>query len=126
MRGTCSRLQVGCVIADITGRIVQTGYNGTPAGRPHCKHLDDSPCQDAIHAESNAILWAGRNGISVVGCTLYCTHTPCWDCSKQIVTAGIIEVVYGEEYRSQYGITYLRDHLTEERVRQWQAPKIVR
>lgn len=108
-RSTCPRLSVGCVIADASGRIIQSGYNGAPAGLPHCTHAPDSsePCDRAIHAESNAILWAGRNATPVVGATLYTTHSPCLDCAKQIVTSGIARVVYHLPYRSPSGLNFL-------------------
>lgn len=112
-RGTCDRLQVGAVIADSTGRIIQSGYNGAPAGAAHCAHGDvpaPDGCQLALHAESNTILWAGRAGMSVAGHQLYCTHSPCWDCSKQIVVAGIQVVIYAVEYRNRKGRDYLTTH----------------
>lgn len=109
-RSTCSRLQVGCVIASPSGRILASGYNGAPTGLPHCTHPPESgvPCHRAIHAESNAILWAGRNATPVVGATLYTTHSPCLDCAKQIVTSGIAHVVYALPYRSPSGLDFLR------------------
>ena len=171
----CSRKKVGAVIAK-EGRIISTGYNGTPAGWKYrvrcsyCKgkgcHICDNKgylnsstneygkdcgevlvknyCEECkidysdqpeyyyeeycpkcskklireyktnhsitLHAEANAILWAGRQGISCEGATLYCTYSPCSECSKLIMQAGIKRVVYKHRYQDVTGI-YLMDNL---------------
>ncbi len=105
-RATCSRKHVGAVIIDSKNRIVSTGYNGSPAGLPHCddigheiKKIDGrDSCVRTLHAESNALDDAGRRAH---GGTLYVTVIPCYDCSKRIVNAGIKKVVYGEFYQSR-------------------------
>lgn len=109
-RGTCSRLQVGCVITK-NGRILVSGYNGTPSGLPHCVHLisDSGGCTLAEHAERNAVAFAARHGIALDGSTLYTTHSPCLACSMSIVNSGIHEVVYDHEYRIMDGLDLLRD-----------------
>ncbi len=102
-RGTCERLQVGAVLVNADRRVVATGYNGAPAKTPHCPGQDQcvvqingrASCARALHAESNAIDDAGRQAR---GCMIYTTHTPCYDCSKRIVNAGIAGVVYGGTY----------------------------
>lgn len=106
-RGTCSRLQVGAVIAR-DGRTVSSGYNGNPASLKHCEHLDDSPCKTAAHAEENAIVYAARAGVSTSGCTIYCTHAPCTMCARMIINSGIKKVVYQLDYRDSSGIDLLR------------------
>lgn len=106
-RGTCSRLQVGAVVAR-DSRVVSSGWNGSPSGMAHCTHLDDNPCVISVHAEANAIAFAARAGVSTAGTTLYCTHAPCYDCAKLILNAGITRVVYAEKYRSEEGLTLLK------------------
>lgn len=114
MRSTCSRAQVGAVIAR-DGRIISTGYNGAPAGMPHCDHSGDGayrqkqPCQKAVHAEVNAIAWAARVGSATDGAEMYCTHAPCATCAKLIVNAGIATVYFGQDYRNDEGLHLLRD-----------------
>jgi len=105
-RATCDRKWVGAVIVDDRKRIVSCGYNGSPAGLPHCddaghelREIDGrQSCVRTIHAEQNALIEAGP---AARGCTLYVTCMPCHTCAKLVVTAGIKRVVYAEEYRSQ-------------------------
>lgn len=106
-RSTCSRLNVGAVLA-VDSRIVSTGYNGSAAGLPHCVHgAAGEPCTQAVHAEANAVAFAARHGISTAGSTLYVTHSPCLDCAKLLVNAGVERVVYGQLYRAEAGIDLL-------------------
>lgn len=110
-RSTCSRKQVGAVIADARHRIVAAGYNGSPAGTAHCtdedvgclmKEINGRPsCVRTIHAEANAIAHAGHEGYRSRGWTIYVTVTPCYECAKLIIQAGAQRVVYGEYYQSQ-------------------------
>jgi len=106
-RSTCLRRQIGAVI--VKGKqIVSTGYNGAPAGHPHCLDIgcarQDVPsgqrselCR-AAHAEQNAINFAARYGIPIEGATLYTTTYPCSWCAKSIVNAGIARVVFQDDY----------------------------
>lgn len=101
-RSTCERKFVGSVIVrDKT--ILSTGYNGSVRGMPHCTEvghmMEDGHCVATIHAESNAILQAAKNGVVIDGATCYVTASPCWHCFKQIVNAGLRRIVYGEFYR---------------------------
>src|SRR5688572_13235316 len=115
-RGTCSRAMVGCVIAR-DGRILVSGYNGAPAGMPHCgddprheKREDYSEmCRDSGHAEGNAIAYAARHGISLEGGTLYTTHTPCLYCAQLIINAGITRVLALGWYRDDSGHRLLKE-----------------
>lgn len=134
----CCSWKVGAVI-EKDGRIISTGYNGSPAGGTNCcDHaesqgwLKEDPKQvgfindlghrrlgwngkfvlakehrpahsewsskNEIHAELNAILFAARKGSSIEGATLYCTASPCPDCTKAISQSGIKKVVYAERY----------------------------
>jgi dCMP deaminase len=102
----CVSKQVGAVIVK-DGRILSTGYNGTPAGYTNCKdhwngeytkeHHDWSKTYE-IHAEMNALIWAARKGISIEGATIYVTLEPCSECSKNLIAAGIKEIVYDRAY----------------------------
>jgi len=108
-RSTCLRAQDAALI--VRGlQIISTGYSGAPSGLPHCDEVGcireklgipsgqrQELCRGA-HAESNAVAYAARYGISVEGATLYCTRHPCAYCSKVIVNAGIARVVYLEDY----------------------------
>lgn len=114
-RATCNRNHVGAVIA-IDGRIISSGYNGPPAGMPHCAHeLTDAAdritgsggCGRAVHAEANAIAFAARHGVSTEGATLYTTLTPCLACAMLIINAGITEVKWQTRYRDVTGMLLL-------------------
>lgn len=129
-RSTCHRYvpesHIGAVIAH-SGRIISTGYNGAPAGMPHCQHpgthIDSSDstlpdlssifrplargCTIAIHAEANAIAYAARNGTPIGGATLYITLSPCQPCAQLIIAAGLTRVVYGRPYRDRSGLKLL-------------------
>ena len=101
-RSTCDRKFVGSVIVrDKT--ILSTGYNGSIRGMPHCSEvghmMEDGHCVATIHAETNAVLQAAKNGVSIDGATVYVTASPCWACFKMITNAGIRRIVYGEFYR---------------------------
>ncbi len=105
-RSTCNRLNVGAVVAR-EGRILTTGYNGPPSGMNHCSHESEAPCDDSVHAEANAIVWAARYGMSTNDCELFVTHSPCVNCAKLIINAGLVRVVYGVEYRDPAGLDLL-------------------
>lgn len=106
-RSTCNRLHVGAVIAR-SGRILATGYNGPPSGMDHCEHEEwEGPCMLAVHAESNAIAFAARHGVTTDLCELYVTHSPCHNCAKLIINAGIKAVYYSTEFRDLHGIDLL-------------------
>lgn len=105
-RATCDRKHIGAVIVRDRA-ILSTGYNGAPRGLPHCDdaghELVEGHCVRTVHAEANAIAQAAKNGASIDGADLYTTASPCYDCFKLLVNAGIKRVVYGEFYSSRYG-----------------------
>lgn len=109
-RGTCNRARVGAVIVR-DRRILTTGYNGSPAGLPHCDDIGhlmiDGHCVRTLHAEQNAIIQAALHGISVAGGTLYVTHQPCLICTKILINAGIVRVVYTGDYPDQLSLEFL-------------------
>ncbi len=101
-RSTCDRKHVGALIVrDKT--ILSTGYNGSIRGMPHCDDaghmMEDGHCVATIHAETNAILQAAKNGVMINGGELFITASPCWPCFKMIANAGIKKIYYGEFYR---------------------------
>ncbi len=101
-RSTCDRAFVGCVLV-LDKRILTTGFNGSPAGQPHCDEvghlLVEGHCVRTIHAETNAIIQAALHGVSTRGCTCYVTHFPCINCTKALINAGIHRLVYAVAYR---------------------------
>ena len=101
-RATCDRKHVGALIVrDRT--ILSSGYNGSIRGMPHCSEvghmMEDGHCVATIHAESNAILQAAKNGVHIDGGTVYVTASPCWSCFKHIANSGLRRIVFGEFYR---------------------------
>jgi dCMP deaminase len=101
-RSTCDRAQVGCVLV-LEKRILTTGFNGSPAGQPHCDEIGhlmvEGHCVRTIHAETNAIIQAALHGVSTKGSTCYVTHLPCINCTKALINAGIVRIVYDVAYR---------------------------
>lgn len=110
LRATCDRAQVGAILVK-ERRILTTGYNGAPAGLPHCDDVGhlmvDGHCLRTLHAEQNAILQAALHGVSVRGSTIYVTHQPCLTCAKMIINAGIVRVVYAGHYPDENSLAFL-------------------
>ena len=103
-RSTCDRKHVGAIIVrDRT--ILSTGYNGSIRGMPHCDEvghlIEDGHCVATIHAETNAILQAAKNGVRIEGGEIYITASPCWSCFKMLANTGIKKIYYGEFYRDE-------------------------
>ena len=111
-RGTCDRARVGAIIVK-DRRILTTGYNGSPAGLPHCDEIGhlmvSGHCVRTLHAEQNAILQAALHGVSVADSTLYVTHQPCLNCAKMIINAGIRRVVYAGQYVDENAVAFLAE-----------------
>lgn len=106
-RSTCSRAQVGVLLISKDRRILGSGYNGAPAGQPHCVHADDERCEVAVHAEANAIAYAARHGVRIEGAELVTTLDPCHICARLVISAGISVVWSGAEYRKADGVQLL-------------------
>lgn len=137
-RSTCLRIQTASIIIR-NNIIISVGYNGTASKQKHCrdfwKHKYEHTFSDhnlswqtflqseffykehhkwsnlnELHGEMNAILFAGKNGISLDNSTLYTIYSPCINCSKAILTSGIQKVVYSKLYKRQTdGIEFLKD-----------------
>lgn len=125
-RSTGVRLKVGAVVADAMGNLIATGYNGSIRGGDNCleykvyapkNSVDTGPNQEydsydglswyklvtkdsTIHAEQNLIAHAARRGVSINGCKVFVTHSPCEKCTTLMIQSGISEVVYIDEHRS--------------------------
>ncbi len=105
----CKRRQVGALLVK-NNTIISDGYNGTPAGFKNvCEDEDGHTLPYVLHAEANAITKIARSGNSSEGATLYVTTSPCIECSKLIIQAGIARVVFSEYYRLSDGIDLLRE-----------------
>ncbi len=136
-RSPCSRLHVGAVIVNPRNHIVGTGYNGPPAGEPHCDHSCDcnprwqapdnpdwspflipprcseecnskKPCTLSDHAEENAIYHSTTDILDYS--TIYCTHLPCMKCATEIVWHDIKTVIYKTPYRDLSSLDYLKEN----------------
>ena len=110
-RSTCLRAKVGAVIVR-DKNILATGYNGAPAGLPHCTDVGclvyrsttpngetEENCFRTIHAEINAITQAAKNGAAIRGAHIYITHSPCIHCFKVLINTGVDRIVYEKEYK---------------------------
>lgn len=112
---SAKRLQVGAIIVK-EDRIISIGYNGMPAGWTNeCETVfyDENGVErlktkdEVIHAEANAIAKLAKSSESGDGATMFLTHAPCIHCAKQIYTAGIKKVYFGEPYRDESGVAFL-------------------
>lgn len=105
----CKRKQVGALIVK-ENMIISDGYNGTPTGFDNC-------CEDengethwyVLHAEANAIMKVARSTQSARGATLYITLSPCKECSKLVLQAGIQRLVYIKGYKDDAGLAFLKE-----------------
>ncbi len=101
--------------------MLATGYNGAPAGLPHCEQVG---CRRAelgvasgqgwelcrgLHAEQNAIIQGALHGVSVRDSVLYCTTQPCVICAKMLINAGVKRIVYEGEYADQLALDMLQE-----------------
>ncbi|WP_394340652.1 deoxycytidylate deaminase [Kaistella daneshvariae] len=106
----CKRKQVGALIVK-DRMIISDGYNGTPSGFENCCEDENGKTQwFVLHAEANAILKLAASTQSAKDATLYLTLSPCKECSKLILQAGIRKVVYIDEYSDEDGIEFLKNH----------------
>tara|TARA_Y100000592_G_C5442702_1_gene304273 strand:- start:672 stop:1103 length:432 start_codon:yes stop_codon:yes gene_type:complete len=109
------RMKVGCLIVK-DGSIISDGYNGTPSGFDNvCEYQDPRVSfsnritkPEVLHAESNAITKLAKSTQSSIDSTVYITISPCIDCAKLIIQAGVSRVVFGNVYRNEDGLDLLR------------------
>lgn len=105
----CTRKKVGALIVK-EGMIISDGYNGTPTGFPNdCEDANGTTLWYVLHAEANAIMKVARSTNNAREATLYLTHSPCKECSKLILQAGIKRLVYQEAYKDPAGLALLRE-----------------
>ncbi len=104
----CQRRQVGALIVK-DKMIISDGYNGTPAGFENiCEDESGQTKPYVLHAEANAITKVAKSANNCEGATLYITASPCIECAKLIIQAGIRRVVYCDDYRNEDGLNLLR------------------
>ena len=104
----CQRRKVGALVVK-DKMIISDGYNGTPSGFENiCEDENNITKPYVLHAEANAITKLARSNNNSEGSTLYVTASPCIECAKLIIQAGIKRVVYGEQYRLSDGIDLLK------------------
>ena len=104
----CKRRQVGAILVK-GNMIISDGFNGTPSGFENiCEDDNDETKPYVLHAEANAITKVARSNNSSEGSTLYITSSPCVECAKLIIQAGIKRVVFSDNYRISDGIELLK------------------
>jgi dCMP deaminase len=119
-RSTCLRRKVGAVIVK-DKRILSTGYNGAPSGIQHCAKTEcireklkiptgerHELCK-GLHGEQNAIIQAAKMGVIINKASIYITNFPCFICSKQIINAGLKEVIYANPYNDKLSQSILKE-----------------
>ena len=119
----CMRRKVGALLVK-DKMIISDGYNGTPAGFENvCEDENNITKPYVLHAEANAITKVAKSNNSSDGATLYVTASPCLECAKLIIQAGIKRVVYGEKYRIDDGIRLLQRAGIEVDYIEYENPK---
>lgn len=118
------RLQVGAVLVK-DDRVISVGYNGMPSGMDNTCEYESSGLADmeklpdgsstriktkpeVVHAEMNVIAFAAKNGMPTDGCTMIVTHSPCFECSKLLMQAGVKTIYYETEYRITDSLDFLK------------------
>ena len=105
----CTRKKVGALLVR-DNMIISDGYNGTPSGFPNsCEDDNGDTHWYVLHAEANAILKIARSANDAKESTLYITLSPCKECCKLILQAGIRRMVYSHEYKDTTGLEFLRN-----------------
>ena len=103
----CERRKVGALMVK-DRMIISDGYNGTPMGFENvCEDENNKTKPYVLHAEANAITKVAKTNQSSQGSTLYITSSPCMECAKLIIQAGVARVVYSEKYRNMEGLDLL-------------------
>jgi dCMP deaminase len=111
-RATCPRASVGAVLVR-EHRILTTGYNGAPRNVAHCTEtgceMVGGHCVRSTHAEANAVVQGALHGVGLAGATAYCTHQPCVNCAKLLISAGVEKIVYGSAYADPFAQALLAE-----------------
>ena len=111
-----NKYKVGCVIVR-DRNILAEGYNGVPSGMIHrTRDIHGDTLPTVIHSEANALMKLARNGISSNGATIYCTYSPCFECAKLLLQAGIKKIVYQQVYDIK-ALEFLTERIEYERLR---------
>jgi dCMP deaminase len=109
-RSSCERLHVGCIFVK-DNRIIAQGYNGYISGCEHKMIMRDGHNIATIHAEQNTITDCAKRGTSSNGCTAYITHYPCYNCMKLMVSCGICEINYIDDYKNDNLVQELAENV---------------
>jgi len=119
-RSTCMRRRVGAILVK-DKHILTTGYNGAPTGLPHCEEVgclrerlavpsgERAELCRGLHAEQNAIIQAAVHGVQIRGSTLYSTTQPCVLCTKMLLNAGVVRIVYEGAYPDELARTMMKE-----------------
>lgn len=116
MRSPSTKLRVGAVIVK-DSRIISTGYNGFPSGRSHTSISIHDHEMNTIHAEINAICDAAKRGVEIDNSSIYITHYPCIHCLKSIISSGIKEIYYYQDYKNNEYSKKLLDYLLDTNIK---------
>jgi len=121
MRSTCPRASVGCVLVGAHNRLLATGYNGSPPNHPHCEDVGcfmsvHGHCLRTIHAEANALLQLRGEEVPLFA---FCTHEPCFECTKMLYSAGTRRIYYKYPYLTPVTEQIVRDLFPELIKAQW-------
>jgi dCMP deaminase len=121
----CTHKKVGALLVK-DGMIISDGYNGTPSGFANdCEDHEGNTHWYVLHAEANAIMKVARSTNNAKDSTLYITLSPCKDCCKLILQAGIKRVVYIHEYKDTTGLEFLKKAGCEiERMEEWEIERM--
>jgi dCMP deaminase len=110
------QFKVGSVIVK-DGNILSMGYNGTISGSSNITRYPDGVTRpEVIHSEANAFMKLAKHGGNCNGATIYCTYSPCWGCTKLILQAGIIRLVYNHVYDEE-SLLFIKGRIEHARVR---------
>ena len=105
---SATRLKCGAaLVTPDNSRILMCGYNGTLPGADNTCEVNNMTKQEVIHAEQNVLISCAKLGISTDGCVMYITHSPCVECAKLIIAAGISKVFFNSYFRDTAGLDLL-------------------
>ncbi len=108
---SANRLKVGAIMVK-DQNIISFSYNGTPSGYPSncCEDSEGNTLPEVIHAESNLLMKVAKSNYSSINSTVFCTHSPCFQCAKLLLQAGIKQLYFSEYYRCSDGLFFLENN----------------